>query len=300
MSEFSIYFYMKRKLEIAVLSDVHLGTHGCHSQELVRYLKSIDPGILVLNGDIIDIWQFNKKYFPKSHMLVINVLLKKALNGTKIYYLTGNHDDVLRKFSDFTTGSISLRNQLELHLNGEKHLFFHGDVFDASVMYSRWLAIIGGKGYDYLIRLNRIINRLRQHFGLANLSFAHQVKARVKKAVKYIQDFETLAINYGADRGVDAVICGHIHQPSMRKVNVRGRTINYLNSGDWLENLTALEYYGNAWHLYRYDELDYEFLDQNQPIEELFEPEYQEMEKRMQTNIPERVIRRLMNLTDEL
>ena len=167
-------------------------------------------------------------------------------------------------------------------------------------MYSRWLAIIGGKGYDYLIRLNRFINRLRQHFGLANLSFAHQVKARVKKAVKYIQDFETLAINYGADRGVDAVICGHIHQPSMRKVNVRGRTINYLNSGDWLENLTALEYYGNAWHLYRYDELDYEFLDQNQPIEELFEPEYQEMEKRMQTNIPERVIRRLMNLTDEL
>ena len=290
---------MKRKLEIAVISDVHLGTYGSHAPELIRYLKSIDPGILILNGDIIDIWQFNKKYFPKSHMLVINTLLKKALNGTKIYYLTGNHDDVLRRFADFTTGSISLRNQLELHLNGKKHLFFHGDVFDASVMYSPWLAKLGGKGYDFLIRINRVINRIRQRFGLANLSFAHQVKARVKKAVKYIQDFEMLAINYGADRGVDTVICGHIHQPSMREVEVRGRKINYLNSGDWLENHIALECYGGDWHLYRYDDLDFDYLEQNQPVEDVFEPDYQEMEKRMQTNIPQRVIRRLMSQADE-
>ena len=149
----------KRPVEILVLSDVHLGTYGCHAKELVRYLKSIKPSTVILNGDIIDIWQFSKNYWPKSHMRVIKILLNWATKGVKIHYITGNHDEMLRKFVGFKMGSLKIANKLILKLeNGKKAWFFHGDVFDVTMQHSKWLAKLGAIGYDLLILVNRACN----------------------------------------------------------------------------------------------------------------------------------------------
>ncbi|HNE28231.1 MAG TPA: UDP-2,3-diacylglucosamine diphosphatase [Saprospiraceae bacterium] len=252
---------MKRELDIVILSDIHLGTYGCHARELHNYLKSIQPRTLVLNGDIFDIWQFKKSYFPKEHMEVVRRILKMAVNGTKVYYLTGNHDDLLRKFGELSFGLVHLRNKLVFQVDGRTHWVFHGDVFDASIQRARWLAKLGGAGYDLLIRINRAINGARRLFGLAPVSFAARVKKSVKGAVKYISDFENTAIELAAEKGYDYVICGHIHRPQMRDVTAaNGRTVTYLNSGDWVEHLTALEFADGAWSLYRYDESEFDVV----------------------------------------
>ena len=152
---------MKRKVELVILSDVHLGTYGAHAKELVSYLQSIKPKTLVLNGDIIDIWQFRKRYFPKSHLQVIKKIISLAAKGTKVYYITGNHDEKLRKFSPVEFGNISILDKLVLNLDGKKAWIFHGDVFDASIQHTKWIAKLGGWGYDFLIILNSFIkNRL--------------------------------------------------------------------------------------------------------------------------------------------
>lgn len=224
---------MKRELDIVVISDVHLGTYGCHAQELLNYLKSIEPRTLVLNGDIFDMWYFKKSYFPKEHMEVVRRLLKMAVNGTKVYYLTGNHDDVLRKFGEISLGLIHLRNKLVFQVDGKTHWVFHGDVFDPSVQRARWLAKLGGQGYDLLIRINRMINRFRGLFGLKPASFSARVKKGVKGAVRFIGDFEDIAIQMAAENGYDNVICGHIHQPQIREVEAKnGQKVCYMNSGD--------------------------------------------------------------------
>ncbi len=253
---------MKRKIDIAVISDVHLGTYGCHAKELYQYLKSIDPGTLILNGDIFDIWCFNKNYFPKEHLEVVRYLMKMAVNGTKLYYLTGNHDDLLRKFGELSFGLFHLRNKLVFQVNGNTHWVFHGDVFDTSIQRARWLARLGGKGYDLLIRMNRFINAARRFAGLQPVSFAAKVKKSVKGAVKYISDFENTAIQLAAEKGYDYVICGHIHQPQMREMTAdNGHKVMYMNSGDWVEHLRALEYNRGAWSLYQYDQADFEVLN---------------------------------------
>ena len=252
---------MKRELDIVVLSDIHLGTYGCHARELHNYLKSIEPRTLVLNGDIFDIWYFKKNYFPREHMEVVRRLLKMAVNGTKIYYLTGNHDDLLRKFGEMSLGLIHLRNKLVFQVDGRTHWVFHGDVFDASVQRARWLAKLGGEGYDLLIRINRTINGLRRLFGFAPVSFAAKVKKGVKGAVKYISDFENTALRIASEKEYDCVICGHIHQPQMREVTTEnGKTVTYMNSGDWVEHLTALEFSDGKWSMYTYDETEFDVV----------------------------------------
>lgn len=248
---------MKRKLDIVVLSDVHLGTYGCHAKELLEYLKSIQTEVLILNGDFIDFWQFKKQFFPNEHIQIIRQVLKRAVEGTKVYYLTGNHDDRLRSFSGFSGGSFHLRDELILHLNDKKYWFFHGDIFDASIMYSPWLAKLGSHSYELLILLNRFINKWRDRLGLKKLSFAGKVKENVKNAVKYVGDFEQIAIRNGIEKQFDYVVCGHIHKPQIRRVDTNKGSIHYLNSGDWVENLTALEYNQGEWKLYHYNEDDY-------------------------------------------
>ncbi|MDX1910004.1 MAG: UDP-2,3-diacylglucosamine diphosphatase [Saprospiraceae bacterium] len=249
---------MKRELDIVVISDVHLGTYGCHARELYNYLKSIEPRTLFLNGDIFDMWQFKKSYFPKEHMEIVRRLLKMAVNGTKVYYLTGNHDDVLRKFGEVSLGLIHLRNKLVFQVDGKTHWVFHGDVFDPSVQRARWLAKLGSEGYDLLIRINRSINKCRQLFGLKPSSFSARVKKGVKGAVRYIGDFEDIAIQIAAENGYDCVICGHIHQPQIREVVAKnGHKVCYMNSGDWVEHLTALECKAGKWELYQYHKADF-------------------------------------------
>lgn len=244
----------KRKLDVVVISDVHLGTFGSHAQELSYYLSTIKPKILVLNGDIIDIWQFRKSYFPKAHMKVIKKIIDMASKGTKVYYVTGNHDEMLRKFSNTTIGNFSIVDKLILELDYKKAWIFHGDVFDASVQHSKWIAKLGGLGYDYLILLNRFINWSLNKMGKEPYSFSKKIKASVKSAVKFISDFETTATELAIEKAYDYVICGHIHEPKILKKENKNGTTLYLNSGDWVENLTALEYHKRRWKLYRYED----------------------------------------------
>lgn len=260
---------MKRKPEIVVISDIHLGTYGCHAKELNNYLKSIEPDTLVLNGDIFDMWYFKKSYFPKEHMEVVRRILKMAMNGVKVYYLTGNHDDTLRKFGEMSLGIIHLRNKLVFQVDEKKYWVFHGDVFDASVQRARWLARLGTVGYDWLIRINRAVNKMRNLFGLPPASFSAKVKKGVKSAVRYIDDFENTAIQIAAEKGYDYVICGHIHQPQMRSVVANnGKTVQYLNSGDWVEHLTALECNRGVWRIFEYDATEFDMVSPRLQVRE--------------------------------
>ena len=247
----------KRKVELVVISDVHLGTFGSHAKELYNYLSAIKPKILVLNGDIIDVWQFRKSYFPKMHLKVIQKIISFASKGTKVYYITGNHDEMLRKFSDMRMGNFELVDKLVLHLDDKKAWIFHGDVFDASVQHSKWIAKMGGLGYDYLILLNRLVNWCLLKIGKEPYSFSKRIKASVKKAVKHISDFEKTATELAIENKYDYVICGHIHEPKMIQKETKNGNTLYLNSGDWVENLTALEYNKKRWKLFRYSEMNY-------------------------------------------
>ena len=258
----------KRVVELVVLSDIHLGTYGCHAQEVLNYLNSVKPKKLILNGDIIDIWQFRKRYFPKSHLNVIKKIIDLASNGTEVIYITGNHDEMLRKFSDTKMGNFSVVDKLVLDLDGKKAWFFHGDVFDASIQNAKWLAKIGGWGYDALILLNSFINWVLVRMGKDKFSLSKKIKNSVKKAVKYISDFEQVAAELAIDNGYKYVICGHIHQPKMiRKVRENG-TCLYLNSGDWVENLTSLEYNDKRWRLIHYKKEEMDVFSYANEVEE--------------------------------
>lgn len=247
-----LFILKKRKVEVVVISDVHLGTFGCHAKELLQYLATIKPKILILNGDIIDIWQFRKSYFPQSHLKVIKKIISLSSKGTKVYYLTGNHDELLRKFTDLHIGNLSLLNKLVLDLDGKKAWIFHGDVFDASINHAKWLAKLGGWGYDFLILTNRFLNWVLAQMNKEPYSLSKKIKDNVKSAVKFITKFENVCTDLAIENKYDYVICGHIHEPKMELVeNENGKT-TYLNSGDWIENLTALEYNNKKWKLYKH------------------------------------------------
>lgn len=248
----------KRKVEILVLSDIHLGTYGCHAKELLCYLKSIKPKMVVLNGDIIDIWQFSKRYWPKSHMKVVKYLMLWMSKNTKIYYVTGNHDELLRKFTGFKMGSLQIVNKVVLPLaDGKKAWFFHGDVFDVTMQHSKWLAKLGAVGYDTLILINGFVNFVSAKvFKKGKLSLSKKIKNSVKSAVKFINNFELTAADIGISNKYDYVVCGHIHQPENKEITTVAGKIIYLNSGDWVENLTALEYNEGDWKIYKYEESD--------------------------------------------
>lgn len=255
----------KRKIDISIISDVHLGTYGCHADELITYLNSIEPKKLILNGDIIDIWQFRKRYFPSSHLKVLKKIIGMASKGTDVYYITGNHDEMLRKFSGNTMGRFKICDKLVLDLGNEKAWIFHGDVFDISIQNAKWLAKLGGWGYDLLIVLNQTVNWALLKLGREKYSLSKRIKNSVKGAVKYIQNFERVAAELAIDNEYDYVICGHIHQPKKEVFqNSKGKT-TYLNSGDWVENLTALEYSFKRWKLYQYseDKLSPFFVDED-------------------------------------
>ena len=245
----------KREVDIVVISDVHLGTYGCHAKELLKYLKSIKPKILILNGDIIDIWQFSKSYWPEAHMKVVRRILKFVTDGVPVYYLTGNHDEMLRKFADFNLGSFLLRNKIVLKIDGQKAWIFHGDVFDVTMQHSKWLAKLGAVGYDTLILINSFSNWFLTALGREKMSFSQKVKAKFKDAVKFINQFEQTAADLAVEKGYQFVICGHIHHAEIREIKASDGpgSVLYLNSGDWVESLTALEYNNREWTIFKYD-----------------------------------------------
>ena len=242
----------KRKVDLVVISDVHLGTYGCQAKELLRYMKSIKPGMVVLNGDIIDIWQFSKSYWPKTHMQVVKQIISWASKGIKVYYITGNHDEMLRRFEGFKLGNLQIENKLILDLDGKKTWIFHGDVFDVTMQNARWLAKLGSVGYDLLIYINAACNWLLTKLGKEKISLSKKIKNGVKQAVKFINHFEETAADIAIDNRYDYVLCGHIHHPEIKTIsNQKGKVI-YMNSGDWVENLTSLEYHNGKWSLFSY------------------------------------------------
>jgi len=248
----------KRQIDILVISDFHLGTFGCHAKELLHYLRSIKPKVVVLNGDIIDIWQFSKTYWPNSHMKVIKHLINWMGKGIKTYYVTGNHDEMLRKFEGLKMGSLSIVNKVVLNLpDGKKAWVFHGDVFDVTMQHSKWLAKLGSVGYDILILINRLFNFISEKvFHKGKLSLSRKIKESVKSAVSFINNFEQTTADIGISNKFDFVICGHIHHPEIREISNDDGSIIYLNSGDWVENLSALEYSDEEWSIYKFGETD--------------------------------------------
>lgn len=252
----------KRKIPLVIISDVHLGTYGCQANELLHYLKSIQPQTLVLNGDFIDIWSFSKRYFPASHMNVLRQIVKMSNLGTRVVYITGNHDEALRKYSDFILGNFELVDKLILDLDGKKTWIFHGDVFDSSTKgYAKILAKLGGKGYDLLILINSLINWFLVLLGKEKRSYSKMIKDSVKKAVSFVSNFETTAADIAIEKGYTYVACGHIHKPQMKEMSNAHGKVMYLNSGDWVENLTALEYKKEKWSIYQYKKSDYANAD---------------------------------------
>ena len=248
----------KRELDAVVISDVHLGTYGCHAKELLKYLKSINPKVIILNGDIIDIWQFSKNYWPETHMKVLRKLMKFMVEGATVYYLTGNHDEMLRKFSDMHLASFHLQDKLVLELDGKKAWFFHGDVFDVTMQHSKWLAKLGAIGYDSLILINSCVNWFLTKMGKQKMSFSQKIKAKFKDAVKFINSFEQIAAELAVEKGYDYVVCGHIHHAEKRKILTDKGSVTYLNSGDWVESLTALEYVNRQWKIFQYEPQHFE------------------------------------------
>lgn len=242
----------KREVDLLVLSDIHLGTYGCHARELLQYLKTIAPKAVVLNGDIVDIWQFSKRYFPPAHMAVVKYLIGLATKEVPVYYIPGNHDEMLRKFRGLSLGSLKIVNKLSLKLDGAAVWIFHGDVFDVVMQNSRWLARLGAVGYDTLILINRFANWCSERTGRGKISLSKRVKDSVKSAVKFVNRFEDTVCRIAADAGFQYVVCGHIHAPEIRTVVTPEGPVQYLNSGDWIENLTALEYHQGHWRIYRY------------------------------------------------
>ena len=268
----------KREVEVVILSDIHLGTYGCHAKELVAFLKSVSPKLLILNGDVIDGWAFSKRYFPNSHMSVLSEFFKMMKKGTQVIYITGNHDEFLRKYTDLSMGNLFLTDKYLLEIEGKKHWIFHGDVFDHTTSGgAKFIAKLGGMGYDWLILVNRAINWILEKFGKGKVSLSKKVKNSVKKAVKFIGDFEKKATEIAINNHYDYVICGHIHQPADKIWTTEKGSVHYLNSGDWIENLSWLEYNHGEWNLKFFNEKAFEkpIIEKNDisvNMEELIHP----------------------------
>ena len=245
----------RRPLDVAILSDLHLGTYGAKAKEVLNYLKSIAPQMLILNGDIIDAWQFSKHYFPASHMAVVKEILCMLAKGTRVIYITGNHDEIMRRYSGVELGNFQLTDKLVIEINSKMTWIFHGDVFDNTTRGSaKFWAKLGSNGYGFLMLLNRGINSIMKVLGRERVSLSKSIMAGVNKAVIRINDFEMTAAEIAIEKKYDYVICGHIHQPQKRMVETEEGKVMYLNSGDWVEHMTSLEFYQNDWHIYTYDE----------------------------------------------
>ncbi|HXB30030.1 MAG TPA: UDP-2,3-diacylglucosamine diphosphatase [Puia sp.] len=248
----------RRHLDVVVLSDIHLGTYGCRAKELLNYLRSIQPDLLILNGDIIDGWQFSKRFFPSSHMQVIRELMQFITNGSRVVYITGNHDEMMRKYTDLHIGQFTLVDKMVLEIDQKMTWIFHGDVFDNTTQGSaRMMAKLGSNGYGLLILFNRMVNALLGFVGREKVSISKKIMEGVNKAVAKVNDLEQIASTLAIKKNYDYVICGHIHQPALHTIeNADGKVI-YMNSGDWVEHMTALEYENKSWRLFEYQAKDF-------------------------------------------
>lgn len=220
------------------ISDVHLGFRGCQAELVLDFLKATQCRQLYLVGDIVDVWAMHKGiYWPESHNAVVREVLEKARTGTQVIYVPGNHDELLRGHLGANFGNVTVRDEI-VHLTaaGQRLLVLHGDRFDGVVQNGRWLAKLGSRAYDNLLALNGLVSQVRRRLGLKYWSLAGYLKHKVKKAVSYIGNFETAVAAEARRRGVDGLVCGHIHHAEMRDIE----GVVYANCGDWVESCTAL------------------------------------------------------------
>ena len=220
------------------ISDIHLGTPGCQAYYLLDFLRAHKANTLYLVGDILDGWQLKKKwYWPQAHNDVVQKILRSARKGTKVIYVPGNHDELVRQFTGLHLGEIAIVDEaIHTTADGKRLWVVHGDLFDSVMLHARWLAYLGDWIYTILLKVNRRLNAVRQLLGLPYWSMSQYLKHKVKNAVNFISDFERVMTEEARRRGCDGVVCGHIHKAEVREIN----GLLYCNDGDWVESLTAL------------------------------------------------------------
>jgi UDP-2,3-diacylglucosamine pyrophosphatase LpxH len=256
-----------KQYKTVIISDVHLGSEGSKAKEVTLFLKSVTCETLIMNGDIIDGWQLKKGgSWKKKHTAFFRTILKMIENQhTKVVYLRGNHDDFLDQIIPFSLGkSFTIQRDIILKSGKKNFLITHGDIFDSVTSNMKWLAYLGDVGYTILLTFNKLYNQYRSWRGMEYYSFSQRIKQRVKEAVNYVSDFEEKLVALAKANHCDGIICGHIHKPDIRKID----DITYMNSGDWVESLTALveDHKGNWELLYflneNHLELDEEDLEE--------------------------------------
>ena len=232
----------RRKFRTIWISDVHLGTKGCNHELLIDFLDHTDSETMYLVGDIIDGWRLKKKfYWPPEHNDIVWRILKRAKRGTKIVYIPGNHDEMVRPFSGMNFGGVEImRAAFHDTADGRRLMVLHGDEFDTIMLAHRWLAFVGDALYHVMMKLNNWVAAARKRLGLPYWSISKAAKHKVKNAVEFISKYEEVVARAAAERGVDGVVCGHIHTAEFRDFEWDGRTVEYWNDGDWVEGCNAL------------------------------------------------------------
>ena len=226
------------KHQAIIVSDLHLGTKDSKAEEFIEFIEKNPTDLLILNGDIVDGWALNRgTKWKKQHTKVISKLLQLS-NKTRIIWIRGNHDEFIQEFIGTHLGAIEIREDYKLDIDNtmESYYIFHGDVIDVFITKYKWLSKIGSVGYDFALWLNRIYNTYRKWRKLPYISISQKIKESVKVATNYVNDFEVTALSMATKKGCNGVICGHIHQPADRMIDGK----RYLNSGDWIENMSAI------------------------------------------------------------
>jgi len=220
------------------ISDLHLGTPGCQAEALLAFLKHVECDTIYLVGDIIDGWQLRRAwYWPQAHNDVVQKLLRKARKGTRVIFVPGNHDEFARKYVQHNFGGIEVADEwIHETADGRRLWVIHGDLFDGVIQCAKWLAHVGDTMYEFTLKLNRHLNSLRARMGLPYWSLSKYLKLKVKRAVSYVSDFEVAVAREARKRGLQGVVCGHIHHAELREID----GVLYANDGDWVESLTAL------------------------------------------------------------
>lgn len=231
--------YDRRRSYRAVwISDIHLGTRGCNAKLLIDFFDHVDCDTMYLVGDIIDGWALKKRhYWPHEHNDVVWRVLKRARRGTRVIYIPGNHDEMIRPFAGTNFGGVEIaREAIHTTADGRRLLVLHGDEFDAIMLTRRWLAVVGDTAYTWMLRVNVLFNRARSALGLPYYSLSMAAKHKVKNAVQFISKYEEVVAQAARQRGADGVVCGHIHSAEIRDFD----EVAYYNDGDWVEGCTAL------------------------------------------------------------
>jgi len=245
-----------RKVRALFLSDIHLGSRACRADQLLSFLREHDPEHIFLIGDIIDFWAMSRGiYWPAPHNTVVQKILKKARHGTKVILIPGNHDEVLREYAGGVFGNVDIMGEyVHTASDGRRYVLLHGDEYDQVTTCHRWVSMLGDVSYSLLVHLNRLLSLIRRKLGVSgHWSLADYAKRNVLRAVSFISDFEHAVVHHVKRRGLDGVICGHIHTPAIKRID----GVTYINCGDWVDSCTAIvEHYDGRMRLVRWVHLD--------------------------------------------